>query len=63
MSNSEIVVTISPDGTTTVAPTGTPGPSCKDVTKNIERMLGKTVDDTPTAEFHKVPDMHQGVKQ
>ncbi len=58
-----IVVTIKPDGTTTVAAEGVAGPSCKDVTAKIERALGKTVSDAPTAEMQQVPPMTQSMKQ
>lgn len=39
----------------TIAVEGVDGPSCKDLTAGIERVLGNTVSDTPTHEFNKEP--------
>lgn len=59
----QIVVTIDPQGDTRVAVEGVTGPSCKNVTKQIERALGKTVSDNPTSEFHKASKQGQRISQ
>jgi hypothetical protein len=49
-----ILVTIK-DGTATVKPVGFKGPGCLKATLELERALGKTTHDTPTAELRELP--------
>lgn len=48
-----IVVKVLPDGSSEIKVEGMAGGKCKDVTKAIERALGKTISDKKTAEFYK----------
>lgn len=49
----EIIVTIDPDGSTTVETKGFAGAECLAATLNLEKALGKKIDDVKTREFHK----------
>jgi hypothetical protein len=46
-----IIITITPEGSTTVDAQGYNGHGCSDATKAIERALGKTVKDTKKPEY------------
>lgn len=48
-----IKVVIAKDGSTTVSVNGVAGKSCTDLTKNLERALGKQASQTKTAEYTK----------
>jgi len=47
----KLIITIRPDGGTTIKVTGVKGKGCKDLTKDIESALGKVVSDKPTQEM------------
>ena len=49
----EIIIDISPTGETEIKVQGCPGPSCKDLTKGLEKALGKTVSDKKSQEYYK----------
>lgn len=49
----QIIIEIDQTGETTVKAEGVAGRSCKDLTRNIERALGRTVSDAPTGEMWK----------
>lgn len=49
----QVIITITPDGQSKVEAKGVSGPTCKDLTRSIERALGKTTADQNTAEFHR----------
>jgi hypothetical protein len=51
MGQHSIIVTITPAGDSTVAVDGCVGPSCKDLTRNLERALGATTGETRKPEF------------
>jgi len=51
----KIVVTAKPDGSTSIRVEGSPGATCKDLTKALEQSLGAVTADTPTAEMHEQP--------
>lgn len=44
------------DGNVTIATEGFPGATCQDATAALERALGETVSDVPTAEMLDDPD-------
>jgi len=58
-----IKVRIKADGTTEVAVDGLAGASCKDVTRALEKALGKVTSDKQTAEFHKTAVVTTQVSQ
>ncbi|MBI1349122.1 DUF2997 domain-containing protein [bacterium] len=47
-----IVVTISPQGEITLETQGLTGPSCRDVSRQLEAALGLVTRDTPTTAFY-----------
>ena len=49
----KIIVTIAPDGSTTVETSGFKGKSCQDATRQIEQALGAVVSDTKKPEFYQ----------
>ena len=49
----EIIVTINPDGSTSVETKGYVGKSCKDASKFIEDALGKVESDKLKPEYHQ----------
>ena len=51
-----ITITIKPDADVTVRVDGVAGPSCRDLTKIIERAIGTTTADEPTADIMKEAD-------
>lgn len=46
-----VTIIVAADGTATVGVECVKGSACKDLTKDIERALGKTVKDVPTSEM------------
>jgi len=48
-----IKVRIKPDGTSVVEVNGVTGPSCKDLTRNLENALGSVTSDEPTREMYE----------
>jgi len=48
----EIKVTVSPNGEVKVSTEGFSGSSCKDVTKDLEKLLGVVEDETYTTEYY-----------
>jgi len=62
----EIKVIIGKDGSLKVDVHGVKGISCKDLTKELEKNLGVTTEDTVTQEFYQEPEKlvnQQGVGQ
>ena len=53
MAAHQIKVSIGKDGSTEIAVVGYPGAKCKDITKTIEKALGKVTDDQKTDDFYK----------
>lgn len=53
----EIIFTFPKDHTkpVTIAVDGVKGSLCADLTRTVERALGKTINDTPTHEMHEEP--------
>ncbi len=49
----KIIVRVSPEGKTEVQVDGMAGASCTDVTKAVEKALGKTVTDKKTTDYYK----------
>lgn len=49
----ELTITINEQGETTVAVKGVKGSSCQDVSKDIERALGKVTNDHKTSEYYE----------
>ena len=57
----QITVTIQPDGSVEVAPSGFKGKSCKDATKFLESALGLDPSKSkPTAEMYEQETVKQG---
>lgn len=50
----EVTITVNPDGSTQVGVRCVKGKTCTDITKAIEKALGKTVKDAPTSEMQEV---------
>ena len=50
---SQIIVTITPDGHSTVEAKGVRGSGCQALTREIEKAIGATASDSKTAEFHQ----------
>lgn len=58
-----INVTINPDGTVTVAPSGFKGRTCRDATKFLEEALGlNDKNDKPTPEMYQHETTKQNVR-
>lgn len=57
-----ITVTIEPGGDYTISVTGVKGKACQDITRDLERALGKTVSDTPTRERYETTHEAERVK-
>lgn len=49
----QIIITVAPTGATTVAVKGCAGPSCKDLSRDIERALGRTTTDAETDDYRR----------
>lgn len=49
----QVLIDVDADGNTVVRVEGVKGSSCKDLTKQIEAALGKTVKDDKTPEFYQ----------
>jgi hypothetical protein len=49
----DIIVTIGPDGQTTVEVAGVCGSGCSALTAALERALGSTTADTKTADYYR----------
>lgn len=49
--NEKVTITIAPDGSPTIHVEGIKGPSCKDITRAVEKALGTVKSDKNTAEF------------
>lgn len=48
-----IEILVLPDGTTRVETRGFSGATCQEASRFLERALGPTIADQPTAEFHQ----------
>ena len=55
----KIIVRVKDDGSIEVAVEGVAGPSCSDLTRAVEKALGKTTSDKRTAEFLRAPNPSQ----
>jgi hypothetical protein len=51
----KIEITIAPGGDTTISVEGVKGKGCTDLTKAIEKALGKVVKDEKTSEYRERP--------
>ncbi len=62
---SQVIVTITPDGHSTVEAKGVRGSGCQALTREIEKALGVNTGDNKTAEFHQqaVATMRREVQQ
>lgn len=49
-----IEITVDPAGKTKLETRGFAGPSCRDASRGLERVLGLVESDQPTAEMHQV---------
>jgi hypothetical protein len=58
-----IEVIISPTGETTVQTKGFSGSSCRDASKLLEKALGITQSDSPTAEMYQAQPAEQALRQ
>lgn len=59
-----IEVVVSPKGETKIETKGFTGAECQKASRFLERALGKTVTERPTAEFHQVdPSRHRTTEQ
>lgn len=58
----EIVVNFDENGETIISVNGVKGKSCKDVTKFLERELGKVVEDKNTKEYYEVEKVKNNIK-
>lgn len=54
----EVTITVAPDGTVKVGVRCVKGKSCKDLTKDLEKALGRTVKDVPTPEMTEATHVH-----
>ncbi len=52
----EIIVAIDAAGNTIVSVNGISGKGCKDLTRDLERILGTVITDTPTREMREEPN-------
>ena len=52
----KIIIDISPTGEAVIKVEGCPGPSCKDLTRGLEKALGKTTTDKTTNEYYKATE-------
>jgi len=59
----KVTITISPDGTPTIHVEGHAGPGCKDLTKALEKALGKVTSDKATADFAAAEVKHVNANQ
>jgi acylphosphatase len=53
MADQNIIVLIKPDGTIEVSVEGVIGHDCKNLTKEIEKSIGKTIKEQKTSEYYK----------
>ena len=51
-----IIVRVDKQGNTIVRTEGYQGESCKEATKELEKILGRIVDDTPTPEMYETSE-------
>jgi hypothetical protein len=58
-----IRVTISPKGEATIETTGFRGSECRDASWFVKQALGRTVRDTPTAEFFEQQPAQQEIRE
>lgn len=58
-----VVVTVSPAGDVAVEVQGCPGPSCRKLSADVERALGRTSSDVSTPDLHRVAGARQGVNR
>lgn len=59
----QVIIDIDAQGNTTVSVKGVKGASCTDLTKQIERALGKTASDKKTPEYHEQVAARREVRQ
>jgi hypothetical protein len=59
----QVIVDIDPTGNSTIEAQGVTGSSCQDLTRNIERALGKTTGDVKKPEFHQTTQTNREAKQ
>lgn len=55
----EIKIDVSPEGEVVIGVTGVTGPSCHDLTREIEDALGSTTDRQNTAEYDQTVQQRQ----
>lgn len=48
-----VTINVDPSGNTTISVKGVTGRRCQDVTRDLERLLGKKTGDKLTADYHK----------
>lgn len=58
----EITITINTDGDTELKVNGVKGSGCKQLTAQIEKALGRTTRDTPTAEMHQTVSANNTIR-
>ena len=58
----EIIVEIDQKGSSKITVKGVKGSSCKQLTRDLERALGKTTESHTTAEYHEQP-LRERVRQ
>lgn len=58
-----IIVTIAPDGATTVKTEGFTGRGCKDASRFLEQALGTVNAESLTSEYHQTADTKPTLKQ
>ncbi len=55
----QITIDIAPTGEVKITVDGHSGPSCKDLTRGIEKALGKTTEDKKTGDYYKAAEVEQ----
>ena len=63
MDKPEVVIEIDEEGNPKITVNGCAGPSCKDLTRNIEKALGTVSKDAPTKEFYETAKNRISSKQ
>lgn len=59
----QIIIDIAETGESFIEVKGVTGSSCQDLTRNIERALGKTTGDVKKPEFHQTTQTNREAKQ
>ena len=63
MPTQQIEILISPTGETRITTHGFQGPKCREATKALERVLGRKLNETLTAEYHLTATEEASVAQ